>query len=139
MQDRAYHFNRKLADWHSDDRQRHDGRAAHRIYIRQRIGRGYAPEVERVIDDGHEKIGGGDDRLMIVQAVYGSVIAGFRANQQIGKQHLIFGFTKNFLQQGWRDFAAAAASMRQLGQFHFRHYRLPNQDAFQNREPITAR
>jgi hypothetical protein len=93
----------------------------HRINIGQCVGRSDTAEVEGIIHDGHEKVGGRDDGLLIIQAINRRIVAGLRADQQVGKRHFFFCFTENFLQQGGGDFAAAAATVRQLGQFHFGH------------------
>jgi len=69
------HLDRHFLERHSHDRQCEDRLAAHRVYVRERVGRGDAPEVVRVVDDGREEIGGGDDRLLVVQPVHGRVVA----------------------------------------------------------------
>src|SRR5258708_19663496 len=59
------HLDRHLVDRHTDDGEREDRLAAHRIDVRERVGRGDAAEVVGIVDDGREEIGGGDDRLLV--------------------------------------------------------------------------
>ena len=41
---------------------------AHGVDVGDRVGRGNAAEIVRIVDDGHEEIGGGDERLRVVDA-----------------------------------------------------------------------
>ena len=61
FEDLAHHLGRNLVDRHAENGQRHDRRAAHRIDIRQRIGRGDAAKIARVVHHRHEEVGGSDD------------------------------------------------------------------------------
>ena len=63
--------------------QRQDRRAAHRVDVRERIGGGDTPEVEGVIDDRHEEIGGGDHRLGVVELIDRGVVGGLGADQEL--------------------------------------------------------
>ena len=58
-QDLLHLVHADLAQRHAQQRQRQDRRAAHGVDVGQRIGGGNAPELERVIHDGREKVGGG--------------------------------------------------------------------------------
>ena len=113
-QDPLDHIGRQFADRHADNRQRQDRLRAHGIHVGQGIGRRDAAEIDRIIDNRHEKIGGGDDRLMFVQAVHRRIIAGFGADQQIGMNQAGWHFRQNFAQQGRGNFAAAAAAVGEL-------------------------
>src|SRR5207248_7635018 len=44
-------------DWHAHQGQREQGRAAHRVNIGQRVGRGDGAEVVGIVDDRHEEVG----------------------------------------------------------------------------------
>jgi len=55
------------------------------------------------------------DRLLAIETVNHRAIAGLRAGQQLGRRLFIPGFSKNLLQHGRRNFAAAAATVRQSG------------------------
>ena len=70
-------------DRHADQRQRQDRPAAHRIDIGDRVGRGDAAEVVRVVDDRHEEVGGRDQRLLVVELVHRGVVGGLDADQQL--------------------------------------------------------
>ena len=85
-QDHAYGFERQHIDRHADQAERHDGRAAHRVHIADGVGGGNAAKVERIVDDGHEEVGGGDQRLLVVEQVHGRIIRGFYADQQFLRQ-----------------------------------------------------
>ena len=79
---------RQHVDRHADQRQRQDRPAAHRIDVADGVGRGDAAEVERVVDDRHEEVGGGDQRLLVVELIDGRVVGGLDAHQQLrGHRH----------------------------------------------------
>ncbi len=64
-------------------RQRHDRPAAHRVHVADRVGGGDAAEVERVVDDRHEEVGRGHQRLLVVQAVHRRVVRRLVADQRV--------------------------------------------------------
>ena len=66
-------------------RERHDRPAAHRVDVADRVGRGDAAEVERIVDDRHEEVGGRDQRLLVVELVDGGVVGGLDADHQLGR------------------------------------------------------
>ena len=47
------------------------------------VGDGDAAEVVRFVDHGHEKVCGGDQRLLVVQPMHGHVVGGSNAAQQL--------------------------------------------------------
>ena len=112
----ANHFEGQLGNRHAHQRQRQNRCAAHRVNIRQRIGRGNAAKVIRVIDDGGEKIGGRHQRLGFVQAVNGGVVGGFGADQQLGRDDALGRACQNLAQQAGRNFAAASTAVGELGE-----------------------
>ncbi|KAG1255824.1 hypothetical protein G6F66_014876 [Rhizopus arrhizus] len=81
--------------------------------VRQRVGRSDAAEVERVVDDRHEEIGGGDDRLAIIEAIHRRVVAGLTPDQQFGRRGKRRNSTQQLGKHPRRDLAAAAATMGQ--------------------------
>jgi hypothetical protein len=110
---------RQHVDRHAHQRQRHDGRAAHGIDVADGVGGGDAAEVERVVDDGHEEVGGGDQRLLVVEPVDGGVVGGLDAHQQLfGDGHLRRAL-EDVRQHAGRDLAAAAAAVRERGEAGF--------------------
>jgi hypothetical protein len=106
--------DRHLVKGHADDRQGEDRPAAHCIDVRERVGGGNAAEVGGVVDDGRKEIGGGDDRLLVVQAVHRGVVARFDADQQIPGQPADRRLGEDLRQDRRRDLAAAAAAVGEL-------------------------
>ena len=119
FQNLAYGGGGQHIDRHTDQRQRHDGPPAHGIHIADGVGGGDAAEVGRVIDDGHEKIGGGNQGQVVADLVYRSVVGCAYAHQQFGwNRHRGRAF-ENFAQDSRRDFAAAATAVGERGQAGF--------------------
>lgn len=69
----------------------------------------------RAVHDGGEKIGGGHQRLAVVEAVNRRVVAGFCAHQQLGRHDALRCACQNLLQQARRYLATATAAVRELG------------------------
>ena len=116
LQDLSDRCQRQHVDRHAHQRQRHDRPAAHGVHVADGVGGGDAPEVERVVDDGHEEVGGGDQRLLVVEAVDGGVVAGLDAHQQFrGDRHLRRAL-EDVRQHAGRDLATAAATVRERGE-----------------------
>ena len=67
-----------------DDVQRRERRAAHRVDVGERVGRGDAPEVVGVVDDGGEEVDRLDEREVVAQPEDGRVVARGRADEQPG-------------------------------------------------------
>ena len=112
-------LSRQHIDRHAHQGQRQDRPPAHRVDIADRVGGGDAAEVERVVDDRHEEVGGGDQRLLVVELVHRGVVGGFDADQQfLGHRHRRRAL-EDFRQHARRDLAAAAAAVRQRGQSRF--------------------
>ena len=107
------------ADRHAHQRQRHDRLAAHGVDVGDRVGGGDAAEVERVVDDRHEEVGGGDQRLLVVELVDGGVVGGLDAHQQFRRHRQARRALEDFGQHAGRDLAAAAAAVRQRGEAGF--------------------
>src|SRR5450830_985399 len=110
------HLDRQLVERHADDRQSHDRVAAHGVDVRQRVGRGDATEVVGIIDDRRKKIGGRDQRLTVVQAIHGGVVARLRAHQQVLGQGAHRRGREQLGEHAGRNLAAAAAAMGELGE-----------------------
>ena len=107
----ADHFQRQFVDRHAHQGQRHDGCTAHRIYVTDRVGRGNPPEVVGVIDNRHEKIGGGDQRLLIVEPIHRCIIGGFDPDHEFLRHREVAGTAQDFGKQAGRNLAAAAAAV----------------------------
>ena len=112
-------LRRQHVDRHANQRQRKDRSAAHRIHIADRVGRGDAAEVVRVVDDGHEEVGGGNQRLLVVELVDRGIVGSLDAHQQfLGNWHGRHSL-EDFRQQARCDLATAASAVRKRGQAGF--------------------
>ena len=120
VQHAADRLHRQLVDRHADQRQRKQRRAAHRVNIGDRIRCGDAAEVERIVDDRHEEIGGRDDRLLVVQPIHRRVVGRFDADEQFLRHNPRSvpqrAVREHVAQYSGRDLAAAAAAVAELGQ-----------------------
>jgi hypothetical protein len=87
------------------------GATAHRVHVAQCIGGRDAPEIERIVDDRHEEVGGGDDRLFGVDLVHGRIVRRFRADEQPCKVSGGRGPLEQVAQDAWSDLAAAATAV----------------------------
>src|SRR5207245_5504562 len=93
---------------------------AHRIHVGNRVGGGDTAEVIRVVDDRHEKIGGRDQRLFIVELVDGGVVGGFDADHQLFRHRETARIFQDFGQHAGCDLAAAAAAVGKGGELDLR-------------------
>ena len=93
-----------------------DGRLMWGVHVADGVGRGDATEVKRVIDDGHEKIGGGNQRLLVIELVDRRVVSSFNAHQQFRRHWHGAGAFQNIRQHTRGNLAATAATVRQAGQ-----------------------
>ena len=118
-QDLADGFQREHIDGHAHQRQRHDGRAAHGVHVRNRIGRRDTPKVKRVINDGHEEVGGGNQRLFGIELVDRRVVRSLDPHQQLRRQRHGGGGLENLRQHARRDLATTAASVGERSQAWF--------------------
>ena len=110
------HVDRQLVDRHRDERERHDRLAAHRVDVADRVGRGNAAEVVRLIDDRREEVGRGDDRLRVVQPIDRGVVRRLEADHEVLRQPADRRGRQDLGEDSGRDLAAAAAAMRKAGE-----------------------
>jgi len=113
--DRLHALHSDPAQWHAEDRQREDRRAAHGVNVRERVGGGDATELERIVDDRREEVGRGDQGLLVVQPPDRRVIPSLEPDQEVGEGAGLRHAGQDLLQHGGRQLAAAAAAMGQLG------------------------
>ncbi len=136
-QDLADHLDGHDAHRHADNGERENGRRPHRIDVRQRVGRGDPPELERVIDHGHEEVRGGDQRLFVVETPDRRVVGCLRSNHQVRKRRRGRHGRENVAQDRRRQLASAAAAMRQRRQadvfWHCGRLLLARPDRFDSR------
>ena len=83
LQNLANHLGAEHIDRHADQSHSKDGCAAHGVNIADGVGRGNATKVKRVVNDGHEEVGGGDQRLLVIQLVDRGIISRVYAHQQL--------------------------------------------------------
>ena len=82
-QDLADEIRRQHPDRHGEQRQRQDRRTTHRVHIRQCVRGRDAAEVERIIDDRHEKIGGRHQGLVLAELIHGGIVGALQTDQQL--------------------------------------------------------
>ena len=74
FQNTAYGVSAEHIDGHADQRQRKDGRAAHGVHIADGVGGGDASKVKRVVHHRHEKVGGGNQGLLVVEQIHSRIV-----------------------------------------------------------------
>jgi GNAT superfamily N-acetyltransferase len=84
----AGHFRRQHVDRPAEDGDGHQRVAAHGVDVADGVGGGDAAEVEGIVDDGHEEVGGRDHAAFVVQGVHGGVVARGVADPQLRVQGL---------------------------------------------------
>jgi selenide,water dikinase len=85
-QNLAHHIDGNLVERHPENRQRQDRLGPHGVDVRDGVGGGDAAEVERIVDDRHEEVRGGDDAGVVVDLPDGGVVAGVCADQQLAER-----------------------------------------------------
>ena len=112
-QDFPHVFDGELAKRHPENSQRHQRLAAHRVDIRNRIRRGDPAEVEGIVNHGHEKVCRRDNAGVVIDAPHSRVVARFGPYEEPGKLQWRLLSVEQFLKNGRRKFAPAAAAMSQ--------------------------
>ena len=107
---------REHLDRHGEQRQRQERLCAHGVDVGQRVGGGDAPEIERVVDDRHEEIGGGHHRLIVAELIDRGVVSGLGAHQEPCEGRGGSRFPEQLGEHAWRDLAAAAPSVGERGE-----------------------
>ncbi len=114
-EDCAHGLERQLVERYSEDRERHDRPAAHRVNIGDGVGRRDPAEIVRIVDDRHEEIGCGDDAVVIVEPPHRGVVAGLDPDEEL-RIRLRRGVpAEKLLQHGGGELTAAAAAMGETG------------------------
>ncbi len=90
--------------------EREEGTRAFRVDVGERVRRGDAAEVVRVVDDGREEIGGRDDRAIVVEAVDGGVVAAGETDEDV---RIVEGdqMTQDLRQLGAPELAGSAGAV----------------------------
>src|SRR5690606_30149679 len=109
-------FRRQHVDRPAEDGDGHQRAAAHGVDVADRVGGGDAPEVEGIVDDGHEEVGGGDHPAFLVDAVDRCVVARGIADPEVRVEILRTAAGEDHLKHLGGNLAAATGSMTVLGQ-----------------------
>ena len=105
--------------WPRDEVEREQRRTAHRVDVGERVGRGDATPVVRVVDDRREEVGGDDDREVVAQPVDGGVVGGVEADEQIRVDRRVTrpaDEPEHGAQVGGRQLARAPRAVRERGE-----------------------
>ena len=116
LEDAAELGGGKVARGIAEDVERGDRAAPHRVDVRDRVGRGDAAEIVRIVNDRREEIGRRDQRLAIVDPIHRGVVARRVAHQQVRKRPARGQPGKHLAQQRWRELAASPAAVGELCQ-----------------------
>ncbi|MNE31530.1 hypothetical protein D3C80_1251020 [compost metagenome] len=68
------HFRRQHVDRPTQDRDRHQWVAAHGVDVADGVGGGNTAEIERIVDDRHEKVSGGNHAAFFINRIHGCII-----------------------------------------------------------------
>ena len=109
-------LQRQHVDWHAHQRQRQNRLAAHGVHIGDGVGGGNAAKLKRIVHDRHKEIGGGNQRLLVVEFVDRRVVRGFDAHHQLFGDRHGRDALEDFRQHARRNLAATAATVRQTGE-----------------------
>src|SRR5690554_39485 len=112
--------------------------AAHGINITDGVGGGDPAEIKGIVDNRHEKIGGGNDTTLVIQGIDGSIIAGLVAHPQAWIQLLVAAASKDGAEDAGSNLATATSTVAVLRETDgFGHVRLAWQKG--NCTPVTSR
>lgn len=109
-------FRGQHVDRPAEDGDGHQRVAAHGVDIADGVGRGDTAEIEGVVDDRHEEIGGGDHPALLVEGVDSRVVARGVADPELRIEVLRAAAGEDHLQYLGRNLAAAAGAVAVLGQ-----------------------
>ena len=73
-------------------------------------------EIEGIVDHRHEEVSGRDNAGLVVEPPHRRVVAGLRADEQIGEGRRRWLLGEQVAKYAGRQFAAAAAAMGESGQ-----------------------
>ncbi|MNF89033.1 hypothetical protein D3C84_715380 [compost metagenome] len=116
----AYHFPGNFRRQHvhrpAQNRYRHQGIAAHRIDVADGIGGGNSAEIERIVDDRHEKVGGRDHAAFLVNGIHRRIIARGIADPKLRVEVLRPAAGQDHFQHLRGNLATATGAVAVLGQ-----------------------
>src|SRR5690606_5953727 len=120
------HFRRQYFHRPAENGDGHDGPAAHGVDVADGIGGGDAAEVERIVRNGHEEVGGAEDDLAVADVVGGGVVLAAVADQQArigpgcgfaGERAAHLAGAEDCIQNARRYLAAAPGAVAVFSQF----------------------
>ena len=88
---------------------------AHGVDVRERVGRGDATEVERIVHDGREEVHRGHERTVGIEAVDGRVVR-LAAVHEDGRVVEGDQVTQDLRQLGGAELAGSAGAVRKLAE-----------------------
>ena len=99
--------------------EREEGLTAHRIDVREGIGSRYRAEVVGIVHDGGEKVDGGYERMLLVEAPNSSIVGGFKPDEKIRVGRTLkcfFDWQQNLRQRFRVDFGRSARASGERSQ-----------------------
>ncbi|MNU93557.1 hypothetical protein D3C71_834990 [compost metagenome] len=116
----AYHFPGNFRGQHvhrpAQNRNRHQRIAAHRIDVADGIGGGNSTEIEGIVDDRHEKVGGRDHAAFIIDCIHRRIIARGIADPKFRVEVLRPTAGQDHFQHLGRNLATASSAVAVLSQ-----------------------
>lgn len=91
--------------------EREKGLTAHRVNVGERIGSRDRAVVVGIVDDGREKVDGGDERSLVVETPNSSIVGGFKPDEEIRVGRTLksfFDWQQNLRQRFRVDFGRSA-------------------------------
>src|SRR5690606_19679030 len=110
------HLRRQHIHRPAEDGDGHQRVAPHGVDVADGVGGGDAPEVEGVVDNGHEKVGGGHHPPLVVDGVHGGVVLRGVAHPQPGVEVLGAAAGEDGVEHLGGDLATTAGAVAVLGE-----------------------
>ena len=111
----GHQLHRQHAAGPADQVDRHDRPAAHRVNVRERVGRGDPAPVVGIVDDGSEEVGGGEHREVVAHQDGCRVVAAVQADQHVCAR-LAGEAADRLFELAGRDLAGAASTVGIAGE-----------------------
>ncbi len=116
VEDELGGFDGDGVDGPAQDGNGHQGRATHCIDVADGVDAGDTAEVDRVVDDGHEEVGGADDARAVAEIIDGGVIARVVANKEMFAGDRRDSAVEDLVKDFRRDLAPTSGTVRVLRQ-----------------------
>ncbi|MNV20480.1 hypothetical protein D3C71_1113810 [compost metagenome] len=109
-------FRRQHVHRPAQDRNRHQGIAAHGVDVADGIGGGNSAEIEGIVDDRHEKVGGRDHTAFFIDGIHRRVVTRGVADPEFRVEILCPAAGQDHFQHLGGNFATASGAVTVLGQ-----------------------